>query len=244
MITTRSTRALVAVTAALALVGTACGDDDKTTTPDATPEVTAADTTGATDTTAAPETTVATNPYEGDLVGLFELTAGDCTSGVAGSWFQMVMPGGDAAAGPYIANADSLCAADPNYSVLTPGTAGGLDTSTLQVAPDPAYDATGNGLAADIFAPVKFFGVDFAGAFDASGAAPVLTATDGTIAGDLTAFTAYYGGQAFSQGAMVTGTVDADTGAFVLEWSSLISGGSFDGFTGVWHLEGTFVPAD
>ena len=35
-----------------------------------------------------------------------------------------------------------------------------------------------------------------------------------------------------------------ETGAFVLEWTSLISGGSFDGVTGVWHLEGTFTPAD
>jgi hypothetical protein len=38
-----------------------------------------------------------------------------------------------------------------------------------------------------------------------------------------------------------TGTYDAKTGHFELQWTSLISGGPFNGFTGLWHLEGTFV---
>ncbi|MCW2800150.1 MAG: hypothetical protein JWQ70_1622 [Aeromicrobium sp.] len=37
-----------------------------------------------------------------------------------------------------------------------------------------------------------------------------------------------------------TGTYDAKTGRFVLEWTSLIEGGPFNRFTGQWHLEGTF----
>lgn len=37
-----------------------------------------------------------------------------------------------------------------------------------------------------------------------------------------------------------TGTYDAKTGAFTLEWTSLIVGGPFNSFTGLWHLEGTF----
>jgi hypothetical protein len=240
----RPTHSLAALAAAFALIGAACGDDESTadTAPASAAETTIAD--GGTATTEAPVTTIASNPYEGDLVGLFELTAGDCTGGVTGSWFQMVMQNGTPEAGPYLPNADSLCTADTNYSLLTPGTAGGLDTAVLQIAPDPAYDAAGNGRAADIFAPVKFFGVDFAGAFDATGTAPSLTAADGVISGDLSAFTAYYGGQQFSQGATVTGTIDPATGAFVIEWSSLISGGSFNGLAGVWHLEGTFIPAD
>ncbi len=240
MSTSRTTRALVALTATVALFGAACSDDDKTTTTEA-PVTTVAETeaTGATETTMATETTTATNPFEGDLVGLFAITAGDCTADVAGSWFQMVM-----ADGTVVPNADSLCTSDPSYSLLTPGAAGGLDTSVAQNAPDPAYDETGNGLAADIFAPVKFFSVDFAGAFDAAGAAPMISAADGVLSGDLSAFTAYYAGQAFSQGGTITGTIDPETGAFVIEWSSLISGGSFDGFTGVWHLEGVFTPAD
>jgi hypothetical protein len=36
----------------------------------------------------------------------------------------------------------------------------------------------------------------------------------------------------------VTATYDAETGAFVLEWSRQIVGGPFNDFTGVWHMEG------
>lgn len=41
-------------------------------------------------------------------------------------------------------------------------------------------------------------------------------------------------------GAGAAGTFDAKTGAFVLEWTSLIVGGPFNGFTGLWHLQGVF----
>lgn len=44
-------------------------------------------------------------------------------------------------------------------------------------------------------------------------------------------------------GQSATGTYDAETGAFVLEWTSLIQGGPFNRFIGRWHLEGTFVKA-
>jgi len=240
--TRSTTRALVAMSAVLAFVGAACSDDEKstTTTTPATTGSSAPATTGGTGTTAAPR-------FEGELVGTFAITAGSCSrggSGVAGSWFQMQQ-----ADGSFVPNADSLCTADPTYSLLAPGTDGGLTTGAFQSAPDPAYDATGNGLAAAIAQPVKFFGVDFAAGTASDGTQPTLTATKGVLTGDLSAFTAYYAGQAFNQGApkpdgtgsAPTGTIDPATGAFVIEWSSLISGGSFDGFTGVWHLEGTFT---
>ncbi len=41
-----------------------------------------------------------------------------------------------------------------------------------------------------------------------------------------------------------TGTYDPETGAFVLEWTSYIEGGAFNSFTGLWHLEGVFEPAE
>ena len=44
-------------------------------------------------------------------------------------------------------------------------------------------------------------------------------------------------------GSGATGTYDARTGAFVLQWTSLIVGGPFNGFTGLWHLEGVFQPS-
>ncbi|MFB7723247.1 hypothetical protein [Nocardia sp. NPDC056100] len=45
-----------------------------------------------------------------------------------------------------------------------------------------------------------------------------------------------------AQGPSATGTYDPKTRAFALQWTSLIVGGPFNGFTGVWHLQGTFEP--
>ena len=42
---------------------------------------------------------------------------------------------------------------------------------------------------------------------------------------------------------VLSGTYDATTGAFTLTWKSLIVGGPFNGFIGLWHLVGHFVPA-
>jgi hypothetical protein len=44
-------------------------------------------------------------------------------------------------------------------------------------------------------------------------------------------------------GADATGTYNSNTHAFVLEWTSLIVGGPFNGFTGFWHLEGVYEPS-
>jgi hypothetical protein len=43
-------------------------------------------------------------------------------------------------------------------------------------------------------------------------------------------------------GTDATGTYNAKTHAFALEWTSHIQGGPFNGFTGQWHLQGTFKP--
>lgn len=250
-----TTRLFVAAFGAFALIAAACGDDDDagdTTTPTTVAETTTA---GVDTTAVSAETTVAvTEPmavYEGDLIGVFSIDAGDCAGGsVTGSYFQMVQPGGTPEAGPFIANADSLCA-DTNYSLLTVGADGGLITGSWQAAPEPAFDAAGKGMADAIVAPVAFFGGSFAVATDPAEATPSITATDGALIADLSAFTAYWGTGIFNQGApkpdgagtAPTGTIDPTTGVYVLEWTSLIAGGSFDGFTGVWHLEGTFSAA-
>jgi hypothetical protein len=44
-------------------------------------------------------------------------------------------------------------------------------------------------------------------------------------------------------GADATGTYNPNTRAFVLEWTSLIVGGPFNGFTGFWHIEGVYQPS-
>jgi hypothetical protein len=251
-------RRLFAALAAATLVLAACGSDDDASsdTEAATEETAAAETTEATETTEAmPEeteppateapTTEAPAGFEGELVGLFSIDDAVCDAAdVSGSYFRMLQPDGN-----YIPNSDSACA-DVTYSGLAAGTDGGLVTGAYQEAPDPAFDDAGNATADAIFAPVTFFAVAFAGATDSAEAMPMLTATDGVLTGDLSAFTAYYGGGSFNQGApkpdgtgeAPMGTIDPETGAYVLDWTSLISGGSFDGFTGVWHLEGTFTP--
>ncbi|QIS01931.1 hypothetical protein F5X71_05995 [Nocardia brasiliensis] len=45
-----------------------------------------------------------------------------------------------------------------------------------------------------------------------------------------------------AQGPSATGSYDRKTRKFTLQWTSLIVGGPFNGFTGVWHLEGVFEP--
>jgi hypothetical protein len=171
----------------------------------------------------------------------------------------MVQAGGKPATGPFVANASSTCAAK-TYTALTPGTDGGLVTGTYQPAPTPAFDASHNGTAAKITQPTKFYAVGFAVSTNAKdpqtgASAPVPEITvgaDGKLTGDLSAFGVSWNSQQFNQGAPKpdgtkspnttgpTGTYDAATGAFVVEWTSEIAGGPFNGFTGQWHLEGTF----
>ena len=45
-------------------------------------------------------------------------------------------------------------------------------------------------------------------------------------------------------GPAATGTYDPKSRHFVLQWTSLIQGGPFNRFTGLWHLEGTFEPSE
>jgi hypothetical protein len=197
-----------------------------------------------------------------ELVGTFRITAGSCGGGkAAGSYFRMVQPTGNTTSGPWVDNADSTCA-DGTYTPLAPGTDGGLVTGTHQPAPNPGFDAKGNSLAARVIHPVRFFGVDFSASTNATDlqtgtatALPTLRSDGGKLSGDLSAFAATWNKQAFNQGApkpggatpggtaLPSGTYDASTRAFSVTWASQIVGGPFGSFTGVWHLEGTFVPA-
>lgn len=188
------------------------------------------------------------------LVGLFALKAGNCTSG---STFRMI-----SSSGSDVSNSDSPCSSNQAITPLSPGTDGGLSTTGYQPDPNPAFDGTGNGLAGRITKPQKFFGNAFAASTNATDpqtgtavAKPVITNSGGTLGGDLRAFSAAWNSQHFNQGspkpdgtnpgqtAGPTGTYNAGTGAFTLDWSSTIVGGPFNGFTGKWHLEGTFKPS-
>ena len=248
----RSLRLLLALLAAVALLAAACGDDDDDSASSDTtaPAEDTADTGDEMDDTTT--TTAAAAGFEGDLVGVFGLTAGTCDDAgmPSGSYFQMTQ-----ADGSLVPNADSACA-DQSYTLLTAGTDGGLMTGDYQPAPDPAFDDANAALAAAIIEPVTFFGSAFGTATNPVDPqttedvpAPSIVAADGELSGDVSAMAAYWGGEAFNQGAPKpagsepgpTGTIDPETGDYVLEWSSQIVGGSFDTFIGVWHLEGTFA---
>jgi hypothetical protein len=255
----RFKRFSIATVATLSLAGLACSSDDNTT---ATADSASTEAPAATEAPAETEAPAATEApavteapasgIEGDLIGLFSVDEAVCADGpvASGSYFRMLQLDGTLDAGPFIPNGDSFCS-DPTFSGLIPGADGGLVTGTSQGAPDPAFDEAGNGLSDAIFQPVTFFAVSFAGATDPAEAVPTVVASDGVLLGNLAAFTAYYGAGQFNQGApkpdgsgeAPIGTIDPATGAYVLDWTSVISGGSFDGFTGVWHFEGTFTPA-
>ena len=194
------------------------------------------------------------------LVGTFKIAPGqDSASGVKGSWFRMVQPGGSLGSGPFVSNVSSS-ASDDTYTFLSPGTDGGLKTGAFQPQPSPAFDALGNSLAGRIVDPTPFFAIDFAVSTSSpdpqtgsSVPAPALSYDGkGNISGNVRAFGAAWNNQQFNQGspkpdgttpgltAGPTGHYDPDTGAYTLDWSSHIQGGPFDGFTGKWHLTGSF----
>jgi hypothetical protein len=197
------------------------------------------------------------------LVGLFRLAPGDCTTAgvTSGSSFRMINPGGKAGEGPYISNGDSPCG-DKTYSPMFAGSDGGLRTGAYQPEVAPPFDAGGNGVTESIAKGVPFFAVRFAVATNekdpqTGGKAPMPTieVKDGKLSGNLSAFAASWNNQHFNQGApkpdgsmpgltvIPTGTYDQATKKFSLEWSSQIVGGPFNNFTGVWHFEGTFEKA-
>jgi hypothetical protein len=84
----------------------------------------------------------------------------------------------------------------------------------------------------------------------------VIYQDNGHLSGQITAWAAQWNGQSFNQGSpkpngvtdppktvALSGTYDARTGKYVLNWRSHIFNGPFNNFIGLWHLEGTFVPA-
>jgi len=177
------------------------------------------------------------------LVGLFRITAAACDSSApTGSWFRMVQPGGNAASGPYVSNPDSTCA-DNTVTPLAAGDDGGLKTGAFQTA---------------VIHPQGFFAVPFEVSTNerdpqtgATVKPPAITRAGSTLQGDLSAISVSWNQQQFNQGAPKPGgpttdgpkgTYDGTSHRYTLDWTSRIEGGPFNGFTGMWHLEGTFEP--
>ncbi len=204
-----------------------------------------------------PTSTTAAGPRQ--LVGTFRLTTGaDSGSAATGSYFQMIEPGGTVAAGPFFSNPDST-ATNKAYTFLTPGTSGGLVTGKYQPNPDPAFDGSGNALVSTITQPTKFVAVEFGLSTNSTdpqsgkpAPAPTISVQDGKLSGQVQAWTAAWNKLYFNQGAPkpggttpglttpLSGTYNSSTHAFVITWASQVVGGPFNGFTGSWHLAGTF----
>jgi hypothetical protein len=196
------------------------------------------------------------------LIGTFTITAGSCSGGTAsGTYLRMVLSGGSNASGPYFSNSDSSCS-DNSYTPLSPGSAGGLQTGAYQPQPSPAFDSAGNALADQITAPVAFEGVKFATATNPTdpqtglhSPVPSIVANGSALSGSLQSFGVSWNKQEFNQGSPkpdgsspanttpVTGTYNAATGAYTLQWSSQVVGGPFNGFSAFWNLTGRFIPA-
>jgi hypothetical protein len=186
----------------------------------------------------------AAKPKATALVGTFKLAPGKFAGATAsGSYFTMLQPDGETK----FANPDST-AADKTYTLLKPGTQGGFITGRSQATSTPQFDAAGNSTAGLITAPTPFVAIKFGIATPTkdpvSGAKlplPAISSTGTKLSGQLLAWTAEWNKLSFNQGAKVTGTYKPKTGAFVLTWTKKVSGGPFNGFSGLWHLEGTFV---
>jgi hypothetical protein len=194
------------------------------------------------------------------LVGLFRFDGGGYAGGKAsGSWVRLVLPGGSVERGPYFPNPNSK---GGTYTLIGPGAEGGLRTGGYQEPPSPAFSVLGDALVNKVMAPQPFAFVRYSASTSARDPqtgidvpAPSIGVSDGRLSGDLRAFSASWNKQFFNQGSPkpdgsspgltrpVTGTYDAGTKAFTLDWASQIVGGAFNNFTGVWHLEGTFVPS-
>jgi hypothetical protein len=192
------------------------------------------------------------------LTGTLSLSAGKLSRGrYTGTYFRMLLPG---ATDRYFANPDSR-ARDKTYTLLRPGSDGGLALGRYQPPPSPAFSSNGFALARRVTLPEKFASIEFSistAAKDAqsggSVGAPSLTAEGTRLTGNVSAWTAEWNKIYFNQGAPkpngaypgltrpVTGTYNRGTRAFTITWYSAIVGGPFNGFTGYWHLQGHVKP--
>ena len=208
---------------------------------------------------ATPAPTTTSTGTASPMVGLFRFTPGAYANGKAtGSYIRLVLAGGSRESGPFFPNPSSRAT---TYTLLNPGTDGGLRTGSYQPAPSPAFSATGDALASRIIAPQRFAFIQYSAQTSpkdpqtgADVPAPSISVTDGKLSGQLQSFAAQWNKQNFNVGSPkpngsfpgltspVTGTYNADTKAYTLEWTSQIVGGAFNNFSASWHFEGTFEP--
>ncbi|MGZ4203553.1 MAG: hypothetical protein ACXVRH_16010, partial [Thermoleophilaceae bacterium] len=150
------------------------------------------------------------------LTGTLKIKPGTFAAGKpSGSYFRMALPGG----ANYFANPGSS-AADKSYTLLKPGTAGGLVLGKYQSA--ATFDASGNSQAGAIIRPTPFAGILFGlatlkrePASAPASAAPSATLKGSKLSVQLSALTAAWNRLFFNQGTPKPGaTTPLATGTF------------------------------
>jgi hypothetical protein len=163
--------------------------------------------------------------------------------------------------GKFFDNPDSTCA-NKAYTLVSPGAQGGFVTGKYQPNPTPAFNAQGGALADGIVQPQLFSAIDFSIATDKvdpqtglTVPLPAISLKKGKLSGQVEAWSASWNKLYFNQGSPkpdgthpgltrpLSGTYNSKTHAFVITWTSQVVGGPFNGFTGFWHLAGTFSAA-
>ncbi len=179
-------------------------------------------------------------------------------STATGTYFRLIFPGRKTQSGRFFENAGSRCS-DRSYTVLTAGRQGGLMSGAFQPGQRPAFTRKGDAAANAIVRPVSFTGINLSLSTSPTDPQtrrqvppPKIYDSRGRLTGQLQALSIAWDGIFINQGSPkpgglltgatlpVTGTYSAITHKFVLTWMSQIVGGRFNGFTGYWHLAGTF----
>jgi hypothetical protein len=152
----------------------------------------------------------------------------------SGSYIRMQLPSGGYFDNPYSALSNKT------YTAVASSASGGISTASAQPAPNPAFDSHGNSLASSIIRPTSFTGIKF-------GVTTTVVPSFYVSGSKLTAYIrhlyAQWNKQTFLQGAIAFGTYNSRTHAYSLTWQAVVHGGPFDGYTGHWHLQGTFTPS-
>lgn len=150
-----------------------------------------------------------------------------------GSYIRMGLPSGGFFSNPYSK------ASNKTYTPFLSGVGGGIRAGVAQTAPSPAFDRHGNSLANSIITPTNFTGIRFG---IVTTVPPTFYVSGNRLTGHLRNLYAEWNKQTFRQGNIVYGTYSSRTHYYTLTWQTKVHGGPFDGYTGYWHLQGTYSP--
>ncbi|MHB1528913.1 MAG: VPLPA-CTERM sorting domain-containing protein [Acidiferrobacteraceae bacterium] len=172
-------------------------------------------------------------------------TLGGIAVASAATVTSLNVTGGQFAMGVFTPSPNVFTATDSSFNLVggysTPGWTQTAAQTTVGAGSLVSFDFNGGGTWVNSFTAASASG--------ASGGGPVPSATisglanGDTITANLSSFFANWNGSNFNQGnSAATGTISNVSGTsfnYTLNWTSLISGGPFNGQTGTWVFNGT-----